>query len=721
MYCKILFTTILFFISTLKHEVNSQSTVSQQNEDIVDRLSPYTDFHLSTSRLSKLSLENVNQIPSSIHLNTNIYGNRIDDDLYIVNALYSKNTRVHVYNNNNEIVKNGSIELRSYHAKLVKYDGWCTVTVHDNSTFRGVFYLNSKLYQVDLTSDLVTNSTKKDRVATLSQSGMTIVRHEDIKTEHSSCGSELHVLPKMNNHDDLLDFKNTSNLSNLKMVTLVDRWYDCYPGDNVPNQISIGVAVDAGFYQSFGSEGSVRSYIANMFTTMNAITIAQFNVYFTVIDIIIYTETGANTPVWNKKPGSIARCNTTIDQTLTDFSAWKYANQRSKNSLWTLLTNCFPSQTIGLAYINTLCDQYYSTSVVSKTATTWLTTLHEIGHTLAATHTFQLGQKKTGSIMDYGDNSWKGTIQFADVYSKSQICGSFTRAKNVNYISPFCISPYSTKCGNGIIEQGEDCDDSSSCCVNCKFAANAQCSGVNTGCCSGDCKYLPTSTMCSKTGYCSNNICKESICGSYNGLSFCGVNPTNTCRQRCQSGTSCTDSFSVPNLNIDDGIVCSYNGVLSVCKGGICIPPNNTPTNVITTNSKTQLLTGIDIVGQDVTNVVVTETECQNILSNDAKYSLAVYQKSTSKCFLKSDGVNIGIFTPALNAYVKVGKNIQIKNIDFYGNDFNSYSGTDLLKCRNDCVSNVTCFGVIFYQNRCYFKNKLDNARRLDNAIFLVN
>ena len=37
---------------------------------------------------------------------------------------------------------------------------------------------------------------------------------------------------------------------------------------------------------------------------------------------------------------------------------------------------------------------------------TWETVAHEIGHNFNMNHAFQLGQGKTGGIMDYGDGKY---------------------------------------------------------------------------------------------------------------------------------------------------------------------------------------------------------------------------------------------------------------------------------------------------------------------------
>jgi hypothetical protein len=56
-----------------------------------------------------------------------------------------------------------------------------------------------------------------------------------------------------------------------------------------------------------------------------------------------------------------------------------------------------------------------------------------------------------------------------------------TNAFRTTGYTPFCQAAYSTNCGNGVIESGEDCDDTSSCCVACKFKSGAVCSMGNGG------------------------------------------------------------------------------------------------------------------------------------------------------------------------------------------------------------------------------------------------
>ena len=79
-----------------------------------------------------------------------------------------------------------------------------------------------------------------------------------------------------------------------------------------------------------------------------------------------------------------------------------------------------------------------------------------------------------------------------------------------NKINSTCLQPPDRSkqtislqmCGNGIVEDGEDCDpgpgSNSTCCdaSTCKFATGAVCDPASSPCCTGQCAFAPSTQVC---------------------------------------------------------------------------------------------------------------------------------------------------------------------------------------------------------------------------------
>jgi len=102
-------------------------------------------------------------------------------------------------------------------------------------------------------------------------------------------------------------------------------------------------------------------------------------------------------------------------------------------------------------------------------------------------------------------------------------------------------------CGNGIVEEGEDCDPgseaTSSCCdaKTCKFINNAQCDPTNDACCTNSCQFAA-----------STQTCRPAISGG------CDIAETCTGNSR-----ACPSDVFKPN-----GQTCGANGL--ACASGQC-------------------------------------------------------------------------------------------------------------------------------------------------------
>ena len=384
----------------------------------------------------------------------------------------------------------------------------------------------------------------------------------------------------------------------------VSRWADCYPGgDTSSYRLSLGIAVDVGFYRLFPSRSDLLQYVSQQVATVNRILGAQLGIQVVVGELLVMDAPG--TWAWNHQPvgsakvsGTVCGADVTITSVLDEFTAWRRDERPGQQAVWHLFTNCFPPPgTVGLSWMTALCRNDIGAGVSSFSSTLWLTFVHELGHAFGGAHTFQLGQGATGGIMDYADGSYplgSSIYQFNTLYSRTDVCAGLTTAWKASVqaptaFAPFCLetsSTFTARCGNGLVETGEQCDDDTGCCDlrTCLLVSGKQCSpgqqggasiDGNTACCQ-NCLFAPSTTRCNthtnsstsgfltnSEGYCSNGLCAVSGCGGdyYGQLVFCGVRADNPCRQACSivsqgAGATCSDAFSTPNMNLPLGTLC---------------------------------------------------------------------------------------------------------------------------------------------------------------------
>eukprot|EP00834_Sanchytrium_tribonematis_P001378 NODE_33_length_36935_cov_1.609241.p18 type:complete len:280 gc:universal NODE_33_length_36935_cov_1.609241:3387-2548(-) len=118
-----------------------------------------------------------------------------------------------------------------------------------------------------------------------------------------------------------------------------------------------------------------------------------------------------------------------------------------------------------------------------------------------------------------------------------------------------CLLPPNSKpliqgkvCGNGIKEDGEECDcgdqcDKDSCCTkDCKLKNGAKCSDKNQLCCN-NCQFKSKGSTCRKA-----------------------INPDCDFEETCEGNTG----DCPPDTHKDDGTVCAVDGVSAQCASGFC-------------------------------------------------------------------------------------------------------------------------------------------------------
>ncbi|XP_039659600.1 disintegrin and metalloproteinase domain-containing protein 28 isoform X2 [Perca fluviatilis] len=236
---------------------------------------------------------------------------------------------------------------------------------------------------------------------------------------------------------------------------------------------------------------------------------------------------------------------------LDAFMKWRNSElvQRIKHDNAHLISGIdFEGATVGLAFIGTLCSGH-SVGVVQdhndRAIAVGATLAHEMGHNLGMDH------DDSSACACSGDSCIMAAALSWNIPRTFSSCSSNNYEKYLTSRSPSCLldkPPYRTLvapsvCGNGFVEEGEQCDCGSveecinPCCnaTTCTLKEGSQCS---EGECCEDCKISPRSRECRRQ----HDECDLA--------EYCdGQRPT------CPE-----DVFAVNGLPCDGGLGYCYNG-----------------------------------------------------------------------------------------------------------------------------------------------------------------
>ncbi|KAF2258235.1 zincin [Lojkania enalia] len=299
----------------------------------------------------------------------------------------------------------------------------------------------------------------------------------------------------------------------------------------------VGVATDCTYTADFNSTESMRQNIINQMNSASNLFESTFNISLGLANLFVTDAQCPSTPQqatpWNQD------CDPSVDirARLNLFSQWR-GQQDDQNSHWTLLSTCNTDSAVGLAWLGQACvtgsqanngsggaETVSGANVVVRTSTEWQVIAHETGHTFGAVHDctdtacqdanavnaqqccpLSSDTCSAGQQFIMNPSTAQGITRFSPC-SIGNICSALLR----NSVKQSCLTNNrgvttitGQQCGNGIVEEGEDCDcggeegcgDNQCCDPNtCKFVNNAVCDDSNEDCCN-NCQFASSSTVC---------------------------------------------------------------------------------------------------------------------------------------------------------------------------------------------------------------------------------
>jgi hypothetical protein len=107
----------------------------------------------------------------------------------------------------------------------------------------------------------------------------------------------------------------------------IAKWDDCFPGDDVKQSVTVGVAVDSRIFSTrLGSdEGEATAWLASIFASSNVMYETQLNIVLKIGDIFIQKTESSAAPDWNNPS-----CGMDITTTLKNFRDWTEPKTQGK-------------------------------------------------------------------------------------------------------------------------------------------------------------------------------------------------------------------------------------------------------------------------------------------------------------------------------------------------------------------------------------------------------
>ncbi|KAI8987454.1 Metallo-peptidase family M12-domain-containing protein [Mycotypha africana] len=468
--------------------------------------------------------------------------------------------------------------------------GWARIIIrHDlmsrhkteQTIVEGAFKVDNELYHIKSTSNYRLVKRADDvGLADDHHSHMVIYRESDTESARSTSYSKLESKRGMElqkeDEEHQCGFNNLLQKAtikdHLKLFNKREEMGFTKTESGCPKRRKInymGAAADCTYVKYYQSVDNAKLQIINDFNTASALFEETFNISLGLMNITLMnsncpSEVDSSVP-WNRA----CQANYSIGDRLSDFSLWRSNRSNDGAGLWHLMTKCATGVEVGLAWLNQLCNTGLSTEVSSEgktlyvsgagvssiTRDEWKIVAHEIAHGFGAIHDCSASDcpceddnncqccqssvdqcDSSGYIMSSITNSTANTFSPCSI---NTICNAFPSIGTcLTDPGQFDRYLYQTNvCGNGIKEEGEECDTGgvdTSCCdaKTCKLKKNAVCEDTNDGCCH-NCQVKPKNTICRP----SSTACDVA--------EYCdGISPTCPKDEFVHDGMSCGDGLT---------------------------------------------------------------------------------------------------------------------------------------------------------------------------------
>lgn len=601
-----------FAIPSAAHSIkrNALSYMSRVDDPVLH--TPSNRVHAHTSfDLTFLLHDRGEKVRLSLEPNHDI----LADDAFVqyLNPDGSVRHEERISRSDHRVYKGSAFTRHADHGEWIKA-GWARITVHrdgNNPVFEGAFRIDGTNHHVQTSTNYRQTQHHEDPVAEFTDDEYMVVwRDADVLPDYHTQSELKRGLDTSSCESDNLEFNNELDHPILAGLDLRDNSHvdggAIYgrddiggsggngAGANLASTIGstsgcptsrkvalVGIATDCTYTAEFNSSESARSNIIQMVNSASVLYESTFNISLGIRNLTVSDKncpgTAQSTALWN-----VACSNSvTITDRLNLFSAWR-GQFKDSNAYWTLLSTCNTDAAVGLAWLGQLCvegsqsatgsnETTAGANVVVRTSTEWQVFAHETGHTFGAVHdcisstcsdgsdTMQKCCPLTSSSCDAKGQFIMNPSTGSDItqFSACSI-GNICSAMGRNSVKSTCLTNNKdvvtitpSQCGNGIVEQGEDCDcggangcGDNACCdaSTCKFKSGAVCDPSNEDCCTSTCQYQSQGSVCrSSTGACD----PEEVCT--------GSSPT------CPADTVA-----------DDGTTCGSSGAGLTCASGQC-------------------------------------------------------------------------------------------------------------------------------------------------------